>query len=123
MAEAPADGRGRVNLYPRSVLPIHLLVLRLSEEQHWRRCADPQLSAVLHEEIRLVAAQAPDALTVSDVHFGGGTPTLIPPSEFLALMEVLRRRFTFREGAAVAVEIDPRTAPFWPVRWMAWRRR
>lgn len=65
--------------------------------------------AVLREEIRLVAAQAPDALTVSDVHFGGGTPALIPPSEFLALMEVLRRRFTLREGAAVAVEIDPRT--------------
>lgn len=65
--------------------------------------------AVLHEEIRLVAAQAPDALTVSDVHFGGGTPTLIAPAEFLALMELLRRRFTFGQPAAVAVEIDPRT--------------
>lgn len=65
--------------------------------------------AVLHEEIRLVAAQAPDALTVSDVHFGGGTPTLIAPAEFLALMELLRRRFIFSQPAAVAVEIDPRT--------------
>lgn len=65
--------------------------------------------AVLHEETRLVAAQAPDALPVSDVHFGGGTPTLIPPSEFLALMDVLRRRFIFKERAAVAIEIDPRT--------------
>lgn len=63
--------------------------------------------AVLHEEIRLVAA--PDALTVSDVHFGGGTPTLIAPAEFLSLMELLRRRFTFSQPAAVAVEIDPRT--------------
>lgn len=65
--------------------------------------------AVLREEIRLVAAQAPDALPVSDVHFGGGTPTLIAPAEFLALMEFLRRRFGFRQPAAVAVEIDPRT--------------
>lgn len=65
--------------------------------------------AVLHEEIRLVAAQAQDALPVSDVHFGGGTPTLIAPAEFLALMEFLRRRFSFRQPAAVAVEIDPRT--------------
>lgn len=64
--------------------------------------------AVLHEEIRL-AAQAPDALTVSDVHFGGGTPTLIAPTDFLALMELLRRRFTFSEPNTVAVEIDPRT--------------
>lgn len=65
--------------------------------------------AVLREEIRLVAAKAPDALPVSDVHFGGGTPTLIPPAEFLALMEFLRRRFIFSQPAAVAVEIDPRT--------------
>lgn len=68
--------------------------------------------AVLHEEIRLVAAQAQDALPVSDVHFGGGTPTLIAPAEFLALMEFLRRRFSFRQPAAVAVEIDPRTLTF-----------
>lgn len=65
--------------------------------------------AVLREEIRLVAAQAPDALPVSDVHFGGGTPTLIAPADFLALMELLRRRFSFRQPAAVAIEIDPRT--------------
>lgn len=65
--------------------------------------------AVLREEIRLVAAQAPDALPVSDVHFGGGTPTLIAPANFLALMELLRLRFTFRQPAAFAVEIDPRT--------------
>lgn len=65
--------------------------------------------AVLREEIHLVAAQAAGALPVSDVHFGGGTPTLIAPAEFLALMEFLRRRFSFRQSAAVAVEIDPRT--------------
>lgn len=64
---------------------------------------------VLREETNLVAAKAPDALPVSDVHFGGGTPTLIAPAEFLALMEFLRRRFSFRQPAAVAVEIDPRT--------------
>ncbi|WP_150852037.1 oxygen-independent coproporphyrinogen III oxidase [Sinorhizobium arboris] len=65
--------------------------------------------AVLREEIRLVAEQAPQALLVSDVHFGGGTPNLIGPAEFLALIEVLRRRFAFTKTATVAVEIDPRT--------------
>lgn len=65
--------------------------------------------AVLLEEIRLVTAKAPDALPVSDVHFGGGTPTLIAPADFLALMELLRGRFSFWQPAAVAVEIDPRT--------------
>lgn len=65
--------------------------------------------SVLGEEIRLVAEQAPQALPVSDVHFGGGTPTIMPPAEFLALMQVLRRRFAFEKAATVAVEIDPRT--------------
>ncbi|WP_192385968.1 radical SAM protein, partial [Mesorhizobium silamurunense] len=65
--------------------------------------------AMLRDEIRLVSEQTPRALPVSDVHFGGGTPTLIGPAEFLALMEFLRRRFAFRKTATVAVEIDPRT--------------
>ncbi|MEI9402082.1 oxygen-independent coproporphyrinogen III oxidase [Mesorhizobium argentiipisi] len=65
--------------------------------------------AVLREEIRLVAEQAPQGLPVSDVHFGGGTPTLIGPAEFLALMELLRLRFAFRNPVMIAVEIDPRT--------------
>ncbi|QHO78006.1 oxygen-independent coproporphyrinogen III oxidase [Bradyrhizobium sp. CCBAU 051011] len=65
--------------------------------------------SVLREEIRLVAEQAPQALPVSDVHFGGGTPTLVAPADFLALMELLRRRFAFRKTATIAVEIDPRT--------------
>ncbi len=65
--------------------------------------------SVLREEIRLVAEQAPQGLPVSDVHFGGGTPTVIEPAEFLVLMEVLRRRFAFRKSATIAVEIDPRT--------------
>ncbi|WEJ13800.1 oxygen-independent coproporphyrinogen III oxidase [Sinorhizobium prairiense] len=65
--------------------------------------------AVLREEIRLVAEQTPQPLPVSDVHFGGGTPTSIPPADFLALMQLLRRRFAFKKAATVAVEIDPRT--------------
>lgn len=60
---------------------------------------------VLREEIRLVSEQAPQALPVSDVHFGGGTPR---PAEFLDLMVLLRRRFAFSKATAVAVEIDPR---------------
>ncbi|MDA9390833.1 oxygen-independent coproporphyrinogen III oxidase [Bradyrhizobium ottawaense] len=64
--------------------------------------------AAMHEEIRLVAEQAPRALPVSDVHFGGGTPTTIAPTDFLALMELLRRCFAFSKSATIAIEIDPR---------------
>ncbi|WP_353642666.1 oxygen-independent coproporphyrinogen III oxidase [Mesorhizobium sp. WSM2239] len=65
--------------------------------------------AVLRDEIRLVSEQVPQPLPVGDVHFGGGTPTLIGSAEFLATMGLLRRRFAFGKTATVAVEIDPRT--------------
>ncbi|PBB29589.1 oxygen-independent coproporphyrinogen III oxidase [Mesorhizobium sp. WSM3882] len=65
--------------------------------------------AALRDEIRLASEHAPQALPVSDVHFGGGTPTLMGPVEFLALMEFLRRHFALAKTATIAVEIDPRT--------------
>ncbi|MCA1470988.1 oxygen-independent coproporphyrinogen III oxidase [Bradyrhizobium sp. IC3195] len=64
--------------------------------------------AAVRDEIRLVAEQAPPALPVSDVHFGGGTPTTIAPTDFLGLMELLRRCFAFSKSATIAIEIDPR---------------
>ncbi|WFU39696.1 oxygen-independent coproporphyrinogen III oxidase [Bradyrhizobium sp. CB82] len=63
---------------------------------------------VLREEIRLVAEKVPKELPVSDVHFGGGTPTLIKPAEFLDLMRLLRLNFAFSRSATIAIEIDPR---------------
>lgn len=65
--------------------------------------------AVLRKEIRMVAELTPQRLCVSDVHFGGGTPTIIEPAELLALMDLLRNDFDFTDTAAIAVEIDPRT--------------
>ncbi|MGY3473683.1 oxygen-independent coproporphyrinogen III oxidase [Bradyrhizobium ottawaense] len=64
--------------------------------------------AAVQDEIRLVAEQAPPALPVSDVHFGGGTPTTIAPTDFRALMELLRRCFAFSKSSTIAIEIDPR---------------
>lgn len=64
---------------------------------------------VLREEVRMVAELAPQRLGVSAVHFGGGTPTIITPAEFRALMDLLRSNFDFTDTAAVAIEIDPRT--------------
>ncbi|HXV31666.1 MAG TPA: oxygen-independent coproporphyrinogen III oxidase [Sinorhizobium sp.] len=64
---------------------------------------------MLREEIRLVSGKARPGLTIDHVHFGGGTPTIIQPAEFLDLMALLRERFDFADNAEVAVEIDPRT--------------
>lgn len=65
--------------------------------------------AALHEEIRLVADAVPGRLSARHVHFGGGTPTLMKPDQFVALMDALRERFTIEPDSEVAIEIDPRT--------------
>lgn len=75
--------------------------------------------AALEAEIDAVAgALVPDSTLsrggglppVTHIHFGGGTPTLLPPDAFLSLMDRLARRFGRPAATAeIAVEIDPRT--------------
>lgn len=65
--------------------------------------------AVLRREIDLVADRLSSPLPVRHVHFGGGTPTIMEPSEFLGLVELMRQRFVLDGSAEIAVEIDPRT--------------
>lgn len=65
--------------------------------------------AVLRREIELVADRLSRPLSVHHVHFGGGTPTVMEPSELLGLAALMRQRFTFDNSAEVAIEIDPRT--------------
>lgn len=72
---------------------------------------DQSISDYLHflrSEIALVAGRAHKRLPIGEVHFGGGTPTIIQPEEFLELMALLRRWFDFNEATNIAVEIDPR---------------
>ena len=61
-------------------------------------------------EIDLVAAAIGRTLRVKHVHWGGGTPTLMPPERLAEIMDRLRARFAFAPDAEIAVEIDPRTA-------------
>jgi oxygen-independent coproporphyrinogen III oxidase len=64
---------------------------------------------VLRREIGLVAERLTGPLPVRHVHFGGGTPTIMEPSELLGLMALMRQSFSLDNGTEVAVEIDPRT--------------
>lgn len=63
----------------------------------------------LAREISLVGAALPGRPRVGHLHFGGGTPTLMAPEQFTALMGQLRAVFEFTETAEIAIEIDPRT--------------
>jgi len=63
---------------------------------------------LLEREIDLVAQAIPSRPRVSQIHWGGGTPTMLSPEDFLALTERLRDRFAFDGATEIAVEIDPR---------------
>jgi oxygen-independent coproporphyrinogen-3 oxidase len=64
---------------------------------------------VLHAEIDLVRARTSGRLKVGHVHFGGGTPTIMQPEEFLRLIALLGKNFVLDKTTEMAVEIDPRT--------------
>ncbi|BCB17731.1 oxygen-independent coproporphyrinogen III oxidase [Bosea sp. ANAM02] len=64
--------------------------------------------AALRGEIALVAEKLVAPLDVRHVHFGGGTPTILEPRDFAALVALLRQHFGLRRSAEIAVEIDPR---------------
>lgn len=65
--------------------------------------------AALRREIDMVASHVARPLRINHIHFGGGTPTIVTPSQFAELMNILRQKFTLLPDAEVAVEIDPRT--------------
>jgi len=60
-------------------------------------------------EIEMVSQLCAKGMKVKQLHFGGGSPTILKPGAFEKLMAALRRNFTFMPNAEIAVEIDPRT--------------
>ncbi len=63
----------------------------------------------LHAEIELVAALLPRGMKAIHLAWGGGTPTALAPDDLAALMDRLRRHFTFLPEAELSIESDPRT--------------
>jgi oxygen-independent coproporphyrinogen-3 oxidase len=64
---------------------------------------------VLLKELDLVAAALPDRMTISHLHWGGGTPTALQPADLARVMEAVRKRFEIDRNAELAIESDPRT--------------
>ncbi|MEL6477503.1 MAG: oxygen-independent coproporphyrinogen III oxidase [Pseudomonadota bacterium] len=67
-----------------------------------------QYAATLMEEIKLLKRHLPGRMTVSHLHWGGGTPTTLPPDVLARIMEMIRADFDFLDGAELAIESDPR---------------
>ncbi len=58
-------------------------------------------------EIAVIAAALPAGVRLARLHWGGGTPTLLPPAEITLLAAALRAAFPLAPGAEFSVEIDP----------------
>ncbi|GAN80157.1 coproporphyrinogen III oxidase [Acidocella aminolytica 101 = DSM 11237] len=65
----------------------------------------------LAREIGLVADRLGRRARVSQIHWGGGTPTSLPDDCLDALMELIRVRFDVAPDAEIAIEIDPASLP------------
>ncbi len=66
-------------------------------------------AARLIEEIHLTADALSARHKVGHIHWGGGTPTVLAPADFVRIDNALRARFDILADAEIAVEIDPRT--------------
>ncbi len=63
---------------------------------------------LLIQELEQTAKLLNRARLVTQLHFGGGTPTFLPPEEIDRLAATLKALFTFAPDAEISVEIDPR---------------
>jgi oxygen-independent coproporphyrinogen-3 oxidase len=63
----------------------------------------------LEAEIGLVTGVLGAGRPVSQLHFGGGSPTFLSDAELLRVFEALRRAFGIAPDAEVSIEVDPRT--------------
>jgi oxygen-independent coproporphyrinogen-3 oxidase len=63
--------------------------------------------AALHTEIRKVSKLLDPARTVTQVHFGGGTPNVLPAEKLKRLMDLFRSEFHFAPDPEIAIELNP----------------
>ncbi|CUH83550.1 oxygen-independent coproporphyrinogen III oxidase [Thalassovita mediterranea] len=61
----------------------------------------------LKAELKLLKQQLPDGITLSRLHWGGGTPTLLSPEMMNDLAEAIADVAPFAPNAEFSVEIDP----------------
>lgn len=70
--------------------------------------ADRYLDA-LERELGLLAAHLPNRRALGQIHWGGGTPTFLTVPQIDRLWGAITRHFSVREGAEIALEINPNT--------------
>jgi len=73
-----------------------------------RRASATEYVDLLIKEIEMTAPLLDLRRPVTQLHFGGGTPTFLPPADIDRLAAAIHRHFKFSADAEISVEIDPR---------------
>ena len=130
MAAAPADPFAPTITVPSgvlaetspqgSVLGLYVHVPFCAQRCHYCSFATAPLEdgadvhryrAALRREIELIGAlDWAGRVTLGTVFFGGGTPSLLEPDDLAEILDAVRRRFPFADGAEVSVECNPESA-------------
>jgi len=63
----------------------------------------------LKQELQLLLPHLGAGQNVSQLHWGGGTPTYFKDPEIIDLMETLKNAFHLQQGGEYSIEVDPRT--------------
>jgi len=62
---------------------------------------------MLKAELAMVANSLPTGIQLGRLHWGGGTPTILPPEMITELAEEIDRHFPLSAGSEFSVEADP----------------
>lgn len=62
----------------------------------------------LERELEIMSPWIGDSRRATQLHFGGGSPTFLPPADIRRLGRMIHSRHRFTEDAEMSVEIDPR---------------
>jgi oxygen-independent coproporphyrinogen-3 oxidase len=66
----------------------------------------------VEQEIDLLASHLPDRRVISQMHWGGGTPTYYTPAQLARVFERVTTHFSFAADAELGIEVDPRVTTF-----------
>jgi oxygen-independent coproporphyrinogen-3 oxidase len=61
----------------------------------------------IESELAQVAASLEKRTSVSQLHWGGGTPTYLTPQQMKRLFAAIEKHFTILQNAEIAIEVDP----------------
>ncbi|HEX3131942.1 MAG TPA: oxygen-independent coproporphyrinogen III oxidase [Thermoanaerobaculia bacterium] len=77
----------------------------ISRDRQWGRRYLPMLAREMEMAAKLLQA---DRREVVQIHWGGGTPTFLPPEDLAELMRIIRHNFRLASTCEIGVEVDPR---------------